>query len=361
MCRPGWARPAVRAAAAAAILAASVSCAHARSAASSPVSRGTPDRSLGGLFFWSHFNRVNGLAAVSAQDIWAVGSAATGKPLIEHWAGMAWRQVPAASPRGARESLLNGVAAVSSSRAWAVGYYNDGRAIRTLIERWNGRAWTQVTSPSPGGSRGRSALDGVAASGTSGAWAVGYYGPPDRPLIERWNGRAWTLVTSPNPGGRDGGALAAVTTIGKAGAWAAGSVGTRTVDDALIERWTGRAWTQVNSPRPAGSRGSTLTAIAADSAADAWAVGYYFADATVDPAVLTLTERWNGRAWRQVRSPSPGGTAVSSADQSLLQGVCAISPSDAWSAGSYSSGNPLGKILIARWTGRAWKPLAAGR
>jgi len=49
--------------------------------------------------FWSHFNRVNGLAAVSAHAIWTVGSAATGKPLIEHWNGMAWEQVPSAGPR----------------------------------------------------------------------------------------------------------------------------------------------------------------------------------------------------------------------------------------------------------------------
>ncbi len=382
------------------------------SAPSSPPGLGTPHRNNGGLFFWTHFNRVNGLAALSAHDIWAVGSAATGKPLIERWNGMAWKQVPSASPRDAKESLLNSVAATGSSSAWAVGYYNNGSAIKTLIERWNGRAWTQVTSPSPGGVHGSflagvaatgpssawavgyynngsaiktlierwngrawaqvtspspggshawSALSGVAAAGTSSAWAVGYYGRPIRPLIERWNGRAWTYVASPNPGGRDGGALDAVATAGRSGAWAAGNVGTRTVDEALIERWNGRAWRQVTSPRPTGSRGSTLTAIAAGPAASAWAVGYYYADTDVEPAVLTLIERWNGRAWTQVTSPSPGGSAEHLPDQSLLQAVCTISPSDAWSAGSYSSGNPLGKILIERWTGRTWTQLPAGR
>jgi hypothetical protein len=116
----------------------------------------------------------------------------------------------------------------------------------------------------------------------------------------------------------------------------------------------------VVSPRPAGSRGSTLTAIAAGPGGTAWAVGYYFADTKVDPAVFTLTERWNGRSWRQVPSPSPGGSVLSSADQSLLQAVCVTSSSAAWSAGSYSSGNPLGKNLIERWDGRAWKRLPAG-
>jgi erythromycin esterase-like protein len=362
---------------------------------------------MSGPFSWTHFDQVNGLAAVSADDIWAVGSAATGKPLIEHWNGVAWTQVPAASPRDARESLLNSVAATGSSSAWAVGYYNNGHAIKTLIERWNSRAWTQVPSPSPGGAHG-SFLYGVAAAGPSSAWAVGYYllggsavktlierwngrgwaqvtspspgdarlngvaaagkssawavglyfGPSMRPLIERWNGRAWRVVTSPNPGGCCN-ALNAVTTVGESGAWAAGNTG-KTFDEALIERWNGRAWKQVTSPRPAGSRGSTLTAIAAGSPANAWAVGYYFADTKFEPAVFTLTERWNGRSWRQVASPSPGGSVGSSGDQSLLQAVCTISPSDAWSAGSYSSGSPLGKILIERWNGRTWTQLPAG-
>jgi hypothetical protein len=167
-------------------------------------------------------------------------------------------------------------------------------------------------------------------------------------------------VASPNPGGRDGGELDAVTTAGDSGAWAAGNVGTRTVDQALIERWNGRSWKQVASPRPAGSRGSTLTAIATGSPANAWAAGYYFADTKVEPAVFTLIERWNGRGWAQVTSLNPGGSSDHLPDQSLLQAVCAVSPSDAWSAGSYSSGNPHGKILIERWTGRTWTQLPAG-
>jgi hypothetical protein len=72
------------------------------------------------------------------------------------------------------------------------------------------------------------------------------------------------------------------------------------VDQALIERWDGRSWKQVPSPRPAGSRGDTLTAIAAGPGGRAWAVGHYFADVTVDPAVFTLTEWWDGRTWTQL-------------------------------------------------------------
>jgi hypothetical protein len=145
---PARVRPAVRVAAAAAVLAALVSCGHAQSAAISFPSRGTPHRNVAdAVYSWVSVNGLNGVAAVSAHSVWAVGSAATGKPLIENWDGRAWRQVPSASPRGATESLLNAVAATGSSTAWAVGYYSTGKTIKTLIERWNGRTWVQVTVP----------------------------------------------------------------------------------------------------------------------------------------------------------------------------------------------------------------------
>ncbi len=130
-----------------------------------------------------------------------MGSAATGKPLVEHWNGRAWKQVPAASPRGATESLLTSVAATGSSNAWAVGYYNTGTTIKTLIERWDGR-WAKVASPNPGGVHG-SFLLGVTAAGPSDAWAVGYFstGKTIKTLIERWNGHMWAQVASPSPRG----------------------------------------------------------------------------------------------------------------------------------------------------------------
>ncbi len=166
-------------------------------------------------------------------------------------------------------------------------------------------------------------------------------------------------MPSPNPGGRAGGELNAVTTTGASGAWAVGNLGTSTVAEALIEHWNGRAWKQMTSPRPVGSRGSDLTAVGARSPADAWVAGYYFADTKTDPAVFTLIERWNGHIWKQEPSPSPGGTISSGPDQSTLRAVCAVSPSQAWAAGSYSSGNPHGKILTEHRTGGTWTQVPA--
>ncbi len=46
-----------------------------------------------------------------------------------------------------------------------------------------------------------SSLNGVLTLTPHLAWAVGDYSPPhggNRTLIERWNGRAWTVTPSPN-------------------------------------------------------------------------------------------------------------------------------------------------------------------
>ena len=78
------------------------------------------------------------------------GSSTLGNPLTARWDGRAWKAVPApggdhlTSPQG---GYLNGVAAVSADDAWAVG---AGMFNRALIERWDGAAWTRVPGPDPG-------------------------------------------------------------------------------------------------------------------------------------------------------------------------------------------------------------------
>ena len=56
----------------------------------------------------------------------------------------------------------------------------------TVIEHWNGRAWTLVPSPAFG------VLTGVAAASPSSAWAVGSWSAGPTAIIEHWNGTAWT-------------------------------------------------------------------------------------------------------------------------------------------------------------------------
>src|SRR5436305_546774 len=75
------------------------------------------------------------------------------------------------APDASFKDVLSGVAALTASNAWAVGGYDTGGTglNHTLIEHWNGTAWSIVPTPdSPPG-----VLNAVDAVSASDVWAVG--------------------------------------------------------------------------------------------------------------------------------------------------------------------------------------------
>src|SRR5205807_2162767 len=153
-------------------------------------------------------NQLNGVAAVSASDVWAVGyaypSASTGvsQTLTEHWNGTSWNV--ASSPNvGTLSNQFNAVAVVSATDIWAVGYADSSSSgvLQTLTEHWNGSSWSVVSSPSPGTSTNQ--LTAVAVVSASDIWAVGFFFTTSglqETLTEQWNGTSWKVVTSANVG-----------------------------------------------------------------------------------------------------------------------------------------------------------------
>jgi hypothetical protein len=127
-------------------------------------------------------NELDGATAVSANAVWAVGTShsqnfITQNALIERWDGSTWSLVPGANLD--TMAGLSGAAAVSSNDVWAVGTYynnNDGDD-DTLTEQWNGSQWNFVSSPN-GDFYGNSFLGAAVIPGTSDLWAVGSYGTP---------------------------------------------------------------------------------------------------------------------------------------------------------------------------------------
>lgn len=95
------------------------------------------------------YDVLEGTAAVSSSDVWAVGytgnvSVAQDQSLTEHWNGTAWSVVPSANPDETQD--LYGVAAVSSNDVWAVGTFSNYSPFGygALIEHWNGTSWASV-------------------------------------------------------------------------------------------------------------------------------------------------------------------------------------------------------------------------
>jgi hypothetical protein len=55
----------------------------------------------------------------------------------------------------------------------------------------------------------------------------------------------------------------------------------------------------------------------------------------VGGAAQTLAERWNGRSWKRVPSPDPGG----SANVNVFSAVGASSSANIWAVGFYDTGS----------------------
>ena len=147
-----------------------------------------------------------------------------------------------------------------------------------------------MASPNPVGtaSANLNLLASVTAISRHNVWAVGYDAPvtnaPRNTLIEHWNGTRWKHVTSPNPGGANGSLLSGVTATSVSNVWAVGDYSDGTATRTLTVRWTGTRWKQIASPNPVAGTltiNDVLTAVAATSAVNVWAVGSIDFDETL--------------------------------------------------------------------------------
>jgi hypothetical protein len=257
----------------------------------------------------------------------------------------AWTGGQPLSP-GTLDNSLSSVTVLSPCDVWAVGLDISSGAFQTLIEHWNGFSWTLADSPDPGS--GNNFLTSVRAASATSIWAVGSAsdGTASKTLIEHWNGTAWKTVPSPSPGSNFN-ALNGVRVVSASNVWAVGdySGGNGTHKKTLILHWNGATWKQVPSPSPGGSgNDNDLFAVAASSARDAWAVG----EIVTGTGIQSLILHWNGRRWARMASPSPG-----TIDE--LLGVGATSASNAWAVGNVSAGTAqTQQTLVLHWNGRRW-------
>jgi hypothetical protein len=246
--------------------------------------------------------------------------------------GPAAPKVELASP--AFSGRLYGVTAVSPSDVWAVGLNDSG----TLALHWNGSDWVQYPTATPNGY-----FYDTASTSATDVWAVGgtNWFSPDQPLADRWNGKSWTRVATPDPAG--GGEFNAVAATSAANAWAVGLVGpgpgVPAATTPLIEHWNGQRWAEQGFA--AVPNGGQFAGVAASSASNAWAVG-----STGNTVNQTLIEHWNGKNW--VRVPSPN---ASSSD--YLKSVTVVSNTSAWAVGTAIVGGHA-QALVLHWNGEHW-------
>lgn len=302
------------------------------------------------------------VVALSENDAWAVGftsdtpvpQISQSQTLIEHWDGAHWRVVP--SPNSPMAiNILNNVVALAPNDVWAVGGTSSAsHSDQILIEHWNGVQWSIVntldtTQQLKGQSQTFSRLLAISATDI---WGVGTSGPPagrSTTLIEHWNGTMWKIVPSPNPGSISN-ELRAIAAVSANDIWAMGYFSNHQGNDTaqtLIEHWDGKQWSIVSSPK-VDAPSTTLNAAAAVSANDVWAIGTSStSNGMMDQGLI---EHWDGTRWSIVKGPA-------SPTAEVLASLTALDSNDIWAAGiSLKKSSDPGKTqgLTLHWDGYQW-------
>jgi hypothetical protein len=288
-----------------------------------------------------------GVAAVSVSDVWVVGADDASTPpgqlaplhttLIEHWNGTAWSIVP--SPNSASGGYLAGVSALSSTNVWAVGSTDDASIGQTLIEHWDGASWSLVPSPNFSTTLNDQLTGVIAFSGTN-AWAVGetqtlpYY--HNSTLILHWDGASWTIDSSFSTGG----GLFGISATSASDLWAVG--GGYPQYTPLVLHNNGTGWSVVPAP---GVQDDTdvLNGVDALTTSDVWAAGYdlnisyYTSDGSAVYNYAPFVEHWNGTGWSIVTSADPVAFDGTNGSTAILSGIGGADAADVWAAGGWSA------------------------
>jgi alpha-tubulin suppressor-like RCC1 family protein len=294
---------------------------------------------------------LSSVSGASASDVWAVGASPSEfepMPLAEHWDGSAWSNVPVPLPATDSSAALHGVLEESPGNVWTVGDATpvSGGTFVTLIEHWNGSAWSVVPSPDPETGTGTSdTLQAIGGSSPSDLWAVGSFnnGSSNNLLFEHWNGTAWSFVAPPVVGGEM--FAESVTAISPSDAWVVGD----TEGGTISAHWNGTAWSLVATPtlEDGSSPSNFLTGVTAISSDNVWASGYegnVDDENLADPYVL----HWNGTAWSLTRLPNSG------TEGSQARGITALSASDVWVGGETLESDGGLLSLTEQYNGSSW-------
>jgi hypothetical protein len=297
-------------------------------------------------------NFLGDISAISANDIWAVGTTGSGlsplNTLTEHWNGSSWSVLP--SPNGVfTTNFLTGVDGVAGNDVWAVGYSDNNSVAdnqsRTLILHWNGSSWSKMTSPNTSFPVNR--LHAVDAVSANEVWAVGtsYDYTNYRMVIMRWNGTSWRMVSTPTVPGSNFDFLYGIDSLSASDVWV---VGTQqdTLEQTLVLHWNGSSWSVVSSPQ-IGPYGNNMLKVDAVNDSDIWAVGYHLTVFGFTQPYQTSVFHYDGASWNPVSSPN-----VNQLNNYLFD-VVGIAANDAWAVGFWDTGNAL-NTMIQHWDGNSW-------
>jgi trimeric autotransporter adhesin len=239
---------------------------------------------LRGLATWTTLNLAPDLLDVwssAANTSFAVGEFG----FVYRWNGSAWTRLTTPT-----QETLNAVWALNGNEAFVGG--DNGTMLR-----WNGTSFTAMTFPSGGN-----------VFSLWGSAANNVYASTDRGEVLRWNGTSWTVVTT---------ASSSLWTVYGANASSVVVGG----ENGTVLRFNGTAWSSVSSPGNGTITGLWLTGLS-----DVYVAAFGF----------------NGTSWRPLNT----GTS------NVLTSVWGPSVNDLYATGDRGT--------LLRFNGNTWSALPSG-
>jgi hypothetical protein len=274
----------------------------------------------------------------------AIGSAVANH--IAQWNGSAWSALGSGVGSGMPYTRVNALA-VSGSDLYVAGDFDSaGGSPANHIAKWNGSAWSALGS-GVSGQVNSGQVNALAVSGSDlyvGGWFTAAGGNPAN-HIAKWDGSAWSALGSGVSDEHGYGSVAALAMSGS-DLYVGGDFNTAGGNSAnYIAKWNGSAWSALGSGVDNGNYITSVLALAV-SGSDLY-VGGYFTTAGGSPA--NHIAKWNGSAWSALGSGLDRGVHA-----------LAVSGSDLYVGGLFNTAGGIKANEIAKWNGSAWSALGSG-
>jgi hypothetical protein len=252
--------------------------------------------------------------------------------------------------------------AVAGSDVYVGGYFSTaGGLTANNVAKWNGSTWSAL-----GSGLGDRFVAALAVSGTN-LYAGGLFttagGSPANHLA-KWDGDSWSALDS----GMNGGYYPTVLALAVSGTnlYAGGGFTTAGGLTAnYIAKWNGSSWSALGSDPGIGGGIYPLVSALAVSGANLYAGGSF---TTAGGLTANYIAKWNGSSWSALGSgmsgdsitvPNGGVPRPPVADYPLVSAL-AMSGSDLYAAGYFTTAGGLGATNVAKWDGSTWTALGSG-
>jgi hypothetical protein len=167
--------------------------------------------------------------------------------------------------------------------------------------------------------------------------------------IAKWNGSSWTALGSGMGGGGQNGSSVRALAVSGSDVYAGGDFTTAGGSAANhIAKWNGSSWSALGSGM--GGGGDTVYALAV-SGSNLYAGGQF---TTVGGSAANYIAKWNGSSWSAL------GSGMGPSGSSPFVSALAVSGSDLYAGGRFTTAGGSAATNIARWNGSSWTALGSG-